>query len=308
MKKIAKFAFIILAAFTVVLLCVLVAVPFLTTNSMLDIRLEYEYIDPANHGIESEQIALQTDDNLSIASYFVQADNPQGTVVLVSGIHNPPVCSFYSYAKMFQDIGFSTLLIEMRSHGQSEGFGISAGYNEWLDVKAGVDFILSLAEYKNLPIVAYGTSMGASTVLIAAAQVEGIDGVISASAYSKWSDVAYYTMREQMGAPAGYSLLQKPFFDLHLGLKYGLDKMKYSPINQIEDIDIPILLMHSTGDTQVPFTCYEKLLDAAKDNLQVYTYTLEGDYHFICREDFDITPIADEKFSEAVCKFLCLFT
>lgn len=308
MKKFLKVLLRCIIVFAIVMLCVLIALPFVTLGKMLNIRCEYEYIDPASYGIVAQEITLKTDDDLSIATYLVEAVSPIGAVVLVSGIHNPPVRSFYSYAKMFQDIGYSTLLVEMRSHGDSDGNKISAGYDEWLDIKTGVNYIESQDAYSDLPIIAFGTSMGASTAIIATAQVKGIDGVISASAYSKWSDVAYYSMVEQMDVPISYAIVQKPFFDLNLGLSNGLQKMKYTPINQIKDIDVPILLMHSKGDTQVPFSCYESLAEAASGNNELYTYTCDGNHHFICREGFDTDPTEDKEFSEAVLGFLDRFS
>ncbi len=307
MKKKSALLYILLMI-AVLILGTLAVVPFLTTGGMLDLRLDYEDIDAADYGVTAENVTLTTDDGLRLAAYFVEAESPEGAVVLVSGMHNPPVRDFLGFAKMFQDNGFSTLLVEMRSHGDSEGFGISMGMNEWMDVKAGAEYIEALNEYKDLPIIAYGTSMGAGTVIITGAKVEAIDAVISASAFTRWSDLVAANLRE-MGAPEWYITIQKPFFDLHMGLKYGLNKMQYTPINQMKHLNKPILLMHSEGDTQVPFSSLERLRQAAlsdpnADISNIYIYTLEGDYHFICREDLENDPRGDKEFSQAVLGFL----
>lgn len=299
---------IILAMLFVLGLGTLIAVPYLTTGGMLNLRLEYEAIDAADYGLTAEDVTLVTDDGLTLAAYFVEAESPKGTVVLVSGMHNPPVRTFYGYAKMFRDNGFSTLLVEMRSHGDSEGVGISMGMNEWLDVKAGTEYIKALEAYSDLPIIAYGTSMGAGTVIIAGANVSEIDAVISASAFTRWSDLAARIMLDR-GVPGWYVAIQKPFLDLNLGLRYGLSKMQYTPINAIKSLDKPILLMQSEGDTQVPFSCFESLCEPMQNSedgetSNLYIYTLAGDYHMICKDEYFEDPTDDIGFSGAVLSFL----
>ena len=303
-----KKVIIILVILLVLGLGVLIAVPYLTTGGMLNLRLDYEEIDAAEYGLEADEITLTTDDGLKLAAYLVEAESPKGVVVLVSGMHNPPVRSFYGYAKMFQDNGFSTLLVEMRSHGKSEGVGISMGMNEWLDVKVGAEYIDSLEAYEDLPIIAYGTSMGAGTVIIAGANVPEIDAVISASAFTKWSDLVANSMID-MGVPKWYIAIQKPFFDLNMGVRYGLSKMQYTPIKQIEKLDKPILLMQSEGDTQVPYACFESLCEAMQSNensetSNLFIFTREGDYHMICKDAYFDFPTEDIEFSGASAEFL----
>ncbi len=213
MTKLARTIIIVLASILFLVLAALITIPFMTTGEMLNVKLTYDPIDATDYGVTAKDVTLETDDGLKLAAYFVEAESPKGAVVLVSGMHNPPVRNFYSFAKMFQDNGFSTLLVEMRSHGDSEGFGVSMGMKEWLDVKAGADYIDALDDYKDLPIIAYGTSMGAGTVIIAGAEVDAIDGVICASAFTKWSDLVAANLRD-MGLPEWYLALHKQFFDL----------------------------------------------------------------------------------------------
>ena len=64
-------------------------------------------------------------------------------------------------------------------------------------------------------------------------------------------------------------------------------------------------MMHSTGDTQVPYREFEKLFSKAKEqNLNVTTFIREGDEHFICYERFFEHPEEDTEFSNAVLSFL----
>jgi fermentation-respiration switch protein FrsA (DUF1100 family) len=93
---------------------------------------------------------------------------------------------------------------------------------------------------------------------------------------------------------------------MYLGFHFGFDALQYSPLKGIAKLgDRPILMMHSTGDTQVPYTEVEKLLQCAKkNNIHVTTFIRDGDEHFICYERFVDHPEEDQEFSQAILSFL----
>ena len=298
---------IIITAITLVVLFValLVAIPNMVMPMFLGQRFEQEQYDSLDYGISSERITLATDDSLSIAAWRTRADDTKGTVIILSGIQNPSVTAFFGYAKMLADNGWDSLLIEMRARSESEGDEIGFGMTEWLDVKAGVDFLSNDTDVKDLPIVTMGTSMGGGTVIIAAGELPEIDAVISMSAYSSFSDL-FVDYMEMSGVPRAIGVMDTPFVNMYLGFHFGFDALNYSPINGIAKLgERPILMMHSTEDTQVPYSHFETLLkEANQSNIDVSTFIREGDEHFICYEQFFNDPAQDVEFCEAILDFL----
>ncbi len=294
--------FIILVVF---ILGTLTAIPYGVMPMFLNQRYEQKQHDAAEFGISAERITLTTDDGLELAAWRTHAVQPKGTIIILSGMQNPSVTAFFGYAKLFAKNGWDSLLIEMRARSLSEGSEIGFGMTEWRDVKAGADFLTSDAAAKDLPVVAMGTSMGAGTVLIAAGEVPAIDAVISASAFSSWPDLFADNMG-MMGIPKLIGIMDIPFLQMYMGFHFGFDALAYSPLNGIAKLkDRPVLLMHSTGDTQVPYREYEMLLaQAKKHNIDVTTFIREGDEHFICYDKFFQTPAEDTEFSQAVLSFL----
>jgi fermentation-respiration switch protein FrsA (DUF1100 family) len=268
-------------------------------------RFEQEQHLSTDYGIESERITLQTDDGLGIAAWRTRATRSNGTVIILSGIENPSVTAFFGYAKMLADNGWDALLIEMRARSESEGKEIGLGFTEWLDVKAGVDFLTRDEAVKDLPIVAMGTSMGGSVAITAAGELPEIDAVISLSAFSNVIDLIVHFI-SSAGVPRFLAMADVPFINEYLGNRFGFDKLKYSPLNGICKLgERPILMMHSTEDSQVPYSEFEKLLAGAeKNNVNVTTFIREGNIHFICYDVFFDDPAGDVEFSEAVLKFL----
>lgn len=305
-KSKAKRVILIIAIVLVVLfLAILVAIPFLVMPMFLGQRLEQEQFVSTDFGITSERVTLTTDDALSIAAWRTRADNPKGSVIILSGIDNPSVTAFFGYAKMLSDNGWDSLLIEMRARSESEGDEIGLGMTEWLDVKAGTDFLLADGEVKDLPIVAMGTSMGAGTVITAAGEVPEIDAVISISAFSSWSNM-FAEYMAMAGIPKAIAILDIPFVNMYMGFHFGFDALKYSPANGIAKLgERPILMMHSTEDSQVPYSEFERLLEAASaNNIDVTTFIREGDEHFVCYEQYFDNPTQDTEFSQAILNFL----
>jgi fermentation-respiration switch protein FrsA (DUF1100 family) len=292
-------------ALCVLFLAALIAIPYAVMPMFLDQRFEQAQYASADYGIASERVTLKTDDALSIAAWRTRADEPRGTMILLSGMVNPSVTAFFGYANMLAEHGWDCLLIEMRARSESEGEEIGLGMTEWLDVKAGVDFLAHDDAAADLPIAVMGTSMGAGVAIIAAGEIPEIDAVISISAFSSWANLFAESMA-MSGIPKAIGVLDKPFVNLYLGLRYGFDAVSYSPLNGIAKLgDRPILLMHSTQDSQVPFSEFERLQSrASAHQIDATTFIREGDEHFVCYDEYVDDPSLDAPFSSAVLDFL----
>lgn len=304
-SKAKKIVLIVAIVLVLLFVAMLVAIPFMVMPMFLGQRYEQEQYDSLDYGIAAERIALTTDDDLAIAAWRTRAEDAKGTVVILSGIQNPSVTAFFGYARMLADNGWDSLLIEMRARSQSEGDEIGFGMTEWMDVKAGVDFLSADAEAKDLPIVAMGTSMGGGTVIIAAGELPRVDAVISISAFSSWTDL-FVDYMSTSGVPRAIGVMDTPFVNMYMGFHFGFGALRYSPMNGIAKLGgRPILMMHSTEDTQVPYSEFEKLLaEADKNGIDVTTFVREGDEHFICYEQHFDDPAQDVEFSGAVLGFL----
>ena len=297
MKK--KLLILILIAFIITAFAM---IPIQIIGKMTNYHSYVSVYDSEMFGVKSNKINLETEDGLTLAAWQVEAENPKGTVIFISGIHNPSVTYFFPHAQMMENNGYSSLLIELRAHGDSEGEKISLGMEEYLDVKAGVDFLKQSEKYKDLPIIVFGVSMGGATAINSIGQINEIDGLISLSAYSNWADVFCDNMVE-LGVPRFVATLEKPFVWLYLCFDYGFDKIGINPLNEIKKLNgRPALLMHSKEDSQVPFESYERLIKSAKE--EVSSYVREGNYHFITYDGYSNKPWADKEYSSTILNFL----
>lgn len=238
----------------------LVTIPVLVMNSMLNMHVDFEKVWTAEeYGIEAEHFFVTTEDGLKISAYEVPVENPKAVIICMSGIHNPSATAFFGHARLFRENQYATILFDMRAHGESEGDMICLGYKEYLDVKAIVKHIMEDPAYRDTPVVVFGVSMGGATAINAMGEIPEIDGLISIAAFSAWEDVFYELMA-----------FQSPVF---------LAKM-VKPVKEIRKLgNRPALIMHTKGDTQVPFASFERIIQEAPSHVQ--TFVRQGDMHFM---------------------------
>lgn len=302
-KRLKLILKIIVGVLLVVVLIILILIPPIIMKDMVNLHVNFnETYEASNFNLTATELVLTTTDGFDIAAYEVFAENPKAVVILISGIHNPSVTSFFGHARLLQEKGYASILYDMRAHGDSEGDTICLGYKEVLDTKAVVDYITSSEKYKEVPIVVFGVSMGGATAINSIGEIEEIDGVISSSAYASWED-AFYDNMLLMGAPMGYAWIQRPFVKLYTNFKYGFGTANITPEKEIKKLgDRPALLMHSKGDTQVPYESFTRIMKNAPKHVE--TWIREGDMHFIVKEEDFFKPENDAAYEQKVIGFL----
>lgn len=296
--RIVIWVFLIIAVLAV---AALAALPPVITGPMIDRHVDFRRTYSAEEfGLAARKLSLTTEDGLGIVAYEVEQADPKAVIIFLSGIENPSVTAFFGHAKWLAGHGYASVLVEMRAHGESDGDRISLGYKEYLDTRAAVDYILSRDRYDGVPIVVYGLSMGAATAINSIGHIPEIDGLISLSAFSSWAD-AFADNMVLMGAPEWLAAAERPFAEAYCILKFGLNESRVTPENEIRRLGRrPALLMHSTGDSQVPYASFERLLASAPDHVE--TWVREGDYHLITTE-FE-QPELDKEYADTVLGFL----
>jgi pimeloyl-ACP methyl ester carboxylesterase len=105
-------------------------------------------------------VKLKTKDGLTLDAWLIRMPNAKGTIALFHG-HGSEKSANLSQSNEFNELGYSTLLVDFRAHGKSEGNTCTIGYREAEDVKLAYDYLKNSGE-KN--IILYGISLGAATI------------------------------------------------------------------------------------------------------------------------------------------------
>lgn len=202
-----------------------------------------------------EIIKIITKDGTELSSYLIVRKNAKFVIFICHGywLHKE---GMLSWVKLFDKN--TMFLPDLRTHGSSKGTVISFGYYETQDIAACVNMLKSDPRTKDLPIIGFGASMAAAILLKAVYEGVKFDGLILDSSlvlidkaicylFNRWSGIQFCSCAEVANE---YEKM------IHFKIK-ELDQFKY-----IQNINIPILIIHSVGDRMVPINDVKKLYDA----------------------------------------------
>ena len=146
-------------------------------------------------------------------------------------------------------LGHSALIVDQRACGESEGHVITFGVYESRDCVTWVDFMLKRFG-PDVKIILTGISMGAATVLMAAAEPmpENVIGVLADCGFTGAKEIIQTVIR-QMKLPAP---LLYPFVKLGAWLYGNFSLEENSPVEALKKCTLPVLFFHGEGDDFVP--------------------------------------------------------
>jgi uncharacterized protein len=108
-----------------------------------------------------QTVNLYTKNSIKIEGWYLKTDSAEkGTVVMFHG-HGGTKSGILNEAAAFRKMGFHTLLVDFRAHGNSGGNTCTIGYEESEDVKLAYEYVKEKGE-KN--VLLWGISMGAAAI------------------------------------------------------------------------------------------------------------------------------------------------
>ena len=172
----------------------------------------------------------------------------------------------------FRAEGFTSLIVSYRNDGEAPRSGdyrYALGDREWLDVQAAMRYAL---DHGAEELVLMGWSMGGATVLQAltrTAEGEHVIGVVLESPVVDWIATLDF-QSELRRLPAAVrvgvlTLLKHRWGGLFTGLAEPLDLERLDFVRRAQELDRPILILHSDDDGFVPSTASRELAVARPD-------------------------------------------
>ncbi len=243
-------------------------------------------LTPKNFNLPFEEIALITKDGISIAGWLVPSRVEGFISTAVS--QKPALIILHGYPAEKGDMlsiandlhsDFNILLIDFRHFGKSGGSFTTLGTKERLDLEAAIDFLASRGFEK---VGVLGFSLGGATAIMQAAQDTRIGAVVS---YASFAGLTILGKDIYTHLPIIREALI-PLMKFWMKLLWGIDT-SLSPQVAAQNMQTPILIIHTKLDEQIPFRHAELLRDALKDNRRAEFYFPEEGLHGELPTDFD---------------------
>lgn len=236
-------------------------------------------LTPADFNLPAEDVSFETFDHLKLFGWFIPAPDTENKQVLII-LHGYPAekANMLSIAaSLYPD--FSLLLLDLRSFGKSEGKYTTFGIKERNDIRSAIDFLKDKG-YEKIGVL--GFSLGGAVGILTAKDDSRVNAVLS---YASFADL------ETLGNNlySNLFILKKPMIELMLlwsRITFGVSVTDISPFNAAQKLTIPIFIVHSKADEQIPFEHAELLQKALRENKKAEYYFIEDKRHGYLPSDF----------------------
>ena len=237
----------------------------ITLGIVFDNGLPYALIDHANRPVEErsilwnnakvEPLVFTSRDGTKLAGWWVGKSNAKQTVIFLHTLGGNRV-DLLEFAEPIWKAGFNVVLLDLRSHGMSEGKYFTYGFHEWQDITAAIDVINAKQADQTFAIL--GVSAGGTVAISAAARDERIWKVVTIGTFA---DLGETIEAQTKWLPGG---LRKQA----IGRSEELANFKVAETSAkqwIGAVKVPVMIAHGTEDSYIPLSNGEQLFAAARE-------------------------------------------
>lgn len=182
MRRLAAIA----AALVVGSVVAVVGLAWLAARSLVMPRRRPLAGTPADVGLAFETLELTGADGIRLAAWWIAAERPRATAVLVHGFRSTRT-EMLAHAPYLCAAGFDVLLFDTRACGLSGGAMSTMGWREQDDLRVVIDQVA--ARSPGRPIVVMGHSLGAATVILEGADDERVAAFVLEAPFTAIDDV-----------------------------------------------------------------------------------------------------------------------
>ncbi|MEG0448586.1 MAG: alpha/beta fold hydrolase [Lysinibacillus sp.] len=195
------------------------------------------------------ELNIDSPNDYSIRGIMFAPLQTNNTMIICHGVTENKINSV-KYARMFERLGFNSVIFDHRRHGDSGGKTTSYGHYEKYDLEAVVKTVKAMVGEDAL-IGIHGESMGAATMILYAGTIkDDADFYIADCAFSDFGVLLKRVKTEvRFGA-----IIPIRFADFFIRLRDGYSLKDVTPTEAVQHIEKPVLFIHSLPDTFTPAT------------------------------------------------------
>ncbi len=188
--------------------------------------------------------------------WFLSAEAPKACMLLMHSIRSNRR-QMLSRAQFLRDAGYSSFLIDLYAHGETQGEAITYGYKEASSARSAVAFLYSVKECPK--VVSLGYSLGGAASLLGEEPIN-VDAYILEAVYPTIEDALRNRLEMHMGI-IGQKL--SPLLYQQIPLRLGISLASLQPQDAIKNIKSPVLIIHGTEDKHTTLKEAQQLYENA---------------------------------------------
>jgi len=234
------------------------------------------FVDPASS--PSQDFDLESLDGITIAATFRPGRHSRSPSVLLLHGFRASRQATAANAMWLASLGYATLTIDLRGHGQSTIAPCTFGLREAMEVGTAFDWLRKRQE--NAPVCIVGISLGGAACLLGEAGPIPADALVLQGVYS---DIRH-AIRNRIAryTPSLAATLLEPLLSFQALLRLGISPSRLAPVRALSQYPGPVLIIGSQQDRSTLATETRALYDAAKGGGKLMLIP-DGDHIDICR-------------------------
>lgn len=211
-----------------------------------------------------ERIYINSYDGLKLCAHLIENPDARATVMMVHGFRSHGLTDFALAVPYFYNAGCSCVIIDQRSHEESEGKYICFGAKEKYDIKAWTEYFAE--RFSSRPIILDGVSMGAATVMLAAGLElpKEVRGIISDCGFTTPQAIFDSVLKQKYRI---HPALVLPIAGLLVWRRAGfrLSGAEADTKAALRKNRMPMLFVHGEADDFVPYDMGLENYETARD-------------------------------------------
>ena len=232
-----------------------------------------------------------TNDGLKLAGEYYDFGNDR-CVIIFPGRTESLRYGYY-FAKPYVESGYNLLLIDSRAHGLSDGEFNTVGFEESKDAIAWTKFLCDELNVKS--VLYHGNCIGSATALLALTSEDCpdcVEGLVAEGMFANFGESMKDHIIER----------KKPIFMVYGMINFWMKHytghtMDFGPINVIDKMNKPLLMLHSREDIYSTPEYAQKLYDLASSENKEIVWFEHGRHSMLRVTD-------TEKYDDAIKSFL----
>lgn len=196
---------------------------------------------PASIGLDYQTVQITTADQVVLDGWFVPSVSSRGVILFFHG-NAGNISHRLESLRIFNKLGYSTLIIDYRGYGRSQGKPSEEG--TYLDAEAAWRYLVNDRRFRERDIVIFGRSLGGAIAARLAGEKHP-SGLILESVFTSVPDMAAQIY---------------PWLPVR-----WLSRFDYNVVEALRNTACPVLIVHSPDDEIIPFSHGRKLFAAAPE-------------------------------------------
>ena len=216
-----------------------------------------KFTDEVFQALTKQEVWIPSRYGYKLHGLYIPLEGSHKAVVISHGIQ-ATLFSTVKFALMFRSLGFHVLLYDLRAHGASGGKNSTFGYYEKYDLRTMVEWTFMRLGPGAL-VGTMGESLGGAITIQHAAIDPRVAFCIALSSFSDLKQLFIYRFKYEYKLPL-FPFLQ--LADFMTTILSGMSFSAVSPLMDMWEISLPVMLIHGKKDGYVPVQMSKDLFEA----------------------------------------------